>query len=120
MPFAGYYFVKDINSTPCISIKRDEVHKESKKRIEIEKIIVVIKEIESWYVAGLDEKVCNELGIHYLPHTNTLTKEEFNLLIPRDFDSRTDFMIELLKSFSIEIAKTKNTSFKYFCSKLVI
>jgi len=120
IPFANYYFIKDINSAPCISEKKRDTYKNYNNRIESEKIIIVVREIESWYVAGLDERACNDFGIRHAPNTDTLTKEQFNLLIPETYGSRTDFMIEVLKSFSIETAKTKNRSFQYFCSKLAI
>ena len=81
------------------------------------KIIVVVKEIESWYLAGLDNKVCKQLKIKNFPNTEKVTKEEFNSLIPKKFTSRIDFMLEILKNFSIEIAKKKNTSFRYFVEK---
>jgi len=41
-------------------------------------------------------------------------------LIPKKFTSRIDFMSEILKKFSIEIAKQKNNSFQYFVEKYMI
>jgi hypothetical protein len=35
-------------------------------------------------------------------------------MIPKKFDSKIDFMIEILKYYSIDIAKQKNGSFKKF------
>ena len=49
-----------------------------------------------------------------LASTDELTKEDFNRLIPRRFDSRIDFMFEILKSFSIETAARRNNSFDFF------
>ena len=83
-----------------------------------DKIVIVIKEIESWYLAGLDEKQCKELGIKSFQETNDITKEQFNSVIPTKYDSRIDFMAEILKRFSIETAKSKNNSFQYFIEKL--
>ena len=85
--------------------------------IDKSKIIVVIKEIESWYLAGLDNKVCRQLKINNFADTDNVTKEKFNALIPKKFTSRIDFMSEILKYFSIEIAKQKNNSFQYFVEK---
>ena len=84
-----------------------------------DKIIVVIKEIESWYLAGLDNEVCRQLKINNFADTDNVTKEKFNALIPKKFTSRIDFMLEILKNFSIEIAKQKNNSFRYFVEKYV-
>jgi hypothetical protein len=49
--------------------------------------------------------------------TEDISKKQFNNLIPKGFDSRIDFMLEILKYFSIKIAKQKNKSFRYFLQK---
>ena len=101
---ADYIYVTDINSSPCITAKKQET--QSKLRnIEAEKIIVVIKEIESWYLAGLDKNSAKNLRIKKIPETTqNVTKEQFYSLMPQNF-SRIDFMREVLKNFSIETAK---------------
>jgi len=80
-------------------------------------MIVVVKEIEGWYLAGLDNKVCKQFKIDSFANTDNVTKEKFNALIPKKFTSRVDFISEILKNFSIEIAKQKNNSFQYFAKK---
>jgi len=111
-----YIFVTDINNKPCVTAKKQEL--ETKLRnIDQDKVVVVIREIESWYLAGLDESSCKKLRIRNVTNTNTIDKERFNDIIPKYFDSRIDFMLEILKEFSTCVAKEKNVSFKYFCSK---
>jgi hypothetical protein len=80
-------------------------------------IIVVIKEIESWYYAGIPDDIAVKLGIPVLADTNDLTKEDFNRLIPLRFDSRIDFMFEILKYFSLETAVRRNQSFRFFIER---
>jgi hypothetical protein len=77
-------------------------------------IVVVIMEIESWYYAGLPQETLQKFGLPSLPTTDGLTKEDFNKLIPLSFDSRIDFMFEILKSFSPATAARHNSSFKFF------
>jgi len=115
---ADYFFVGDIDSSPCVTAKKQKI-KSKHYIIDEDRIIVVIKEIESWYLAGLDEKKAKQLGIrnYVYPNTNTITKEQFNELIPRRFGSRIDFLLEILKLFSAEIAKGRNESFRYFIDK---
>lgn len=113
---AEYIYVTDIDNSPCVTAKKEETQKKH-PNIDKDKIIVVIKEIESWYLAGLDDKACKQLKIKMnFDNTDNITKEKFNSLIPRS-TSRIDFMSEILKNFSIEIAKQKNTSFQYFVEK---
>jgi len=113
---ADYIYLTDINNSPCVTAKKEGIQSEI-SRIDEDKIIVVVKEIESWYLAGLDDRVCRRLRINNFTNTDNITKEKFNALIPKKFTSRIDFMSEILKNFSIEIAKQKNNSFRYFVEK---
>lgn len=115
---SDYFFLRDFNDAPCVSIRKENIKLKYGVRIDINNIIIVVKEIESWYLAGLGNKSRNELGIRSFNNTDAITKEDFNSLMPDGFDSRIDFMVEILKSFSIETAKQKNRSFNYFMSKI--
>jgi len=114
---SSYIFLVDINNAPCVTAKKEQICHEV-RHIDENKIFVVIKEIESWYLAGLDEKAAKKLGIKgKIPKTtDEVTKEQFNSLIPKKFD-RIDFMQEILKNFSLEIAMQKNKSLRYFIEK---
>ena len=86
--------------------------------IEDDNIFVVIKEIESWYLAGLDKETLKKLGISYSEkRTDLLTKERFDQLMSNKYVSRIDFMQEILENFQVETAKQKNKSFNYFFKK---
>lgn len=112
-----YIYLTDINNAPCISFKKDEIQRRLKGNVDKDRIILVIQEIEGWYLAGLNEESSNELKIKHFRDTNNLTKEQFNNLMPSKFRSRVNFIIEILDSFQIEIAKKKNSSFRYFSEK---
>ena len=111
-----YIYVSDINNSPCVTAKKQEI-KDKLQYIDTEKIIVVIKEIESWYLAGLSDTDCNNFKMNTIITTDNITKEKFNGLIPQKFDSRIDFMLEILKKFSVKVAMKKNRSFNYFIQK---
>jgi len=113
---ADYIYLTDINNFPCVTAKKEEIQKKY-PNIDKNKIMVVIKEIESWYLAGLDNKACKRLKINNFANTNNITKEKFDAMIPKNFTSRIDFISEILKNFSIKIAKQKNESFQYFVKK---
>ena len=118
----NYIYVTDINDSPCVTAKKQEI-KNRIRNIDGNKILVVIKEIESWYMAGIDRNSAKNLGIKDKDFrtiertTETITKEQFNSLIPKKFSSRIDFMREILKKFSINIAKNKTRSLKYCIEK---
>jgi len=113
---ANYVYLTDINLALCITAKKQN-KRNNYKNIDKEKIVVVIREIESWYLAGLDNINSQKLRISSRNTTDDLTKEQFNHLIPKGFDSRIVFMSEIMKYFSIETAKQKNRSFSYFIEK---
>lgn len=112
-----YIFVSDINHIPCVKKKKERLL-ERIINLKKEKIIVVIKEIESWYLASLDSNSLKLLGLPQLRKTDNIFKEKFNYYFERTkFDSKINLMIEILKYSSIEIAEQKNQSFKYFSDK---
>ncbi|MFH1563263.1 MAG: hypothetical protein ABIF11_07620 [Nitrospirota bacterium] len=111
---ADYIYVADINNAPCVTAKKQKI-----KNIDKDKIIVVIKEIEGWYLAGLDDTNSKRLKIPTVTTTDTITKEQFNRLISKN-SSRINCMLEILKCFSLKIAWQKNTSFNYFVEKYKI
>jgi hypothetical protein len=113
---ADYIYVVDINSALCVTGKKKKIRNKF-QNINTDKIIVVIKEIESWYIAGLDSARSKQFKIPVFNNTDGITKEQFNDLIPKRFASRIDFMIEILNCYSTEIARQKNKSFRYFLGK---
>lgn len=83
---ADYIFVSDINAEPCMTAKKNSLLNKY-KQVDKESIIVVIKEIESWYLAGLNDKNARTFGLKLFNTTDHITKEMFNDLIPKKFNS---------------------------------
>ena len=116
---ADCLFLADIDDSPCVTAKKDGLLERFRHALEPADAIVVAKEIESWYVAGVDDQACRELGIASLSRTDNLTKEQFRRMMPTRFnDSVVDFMREILQGFRIELARGKNRSFCYLMDKL--
>lgn len=84
-----------------------------------DRIVVIIQEIESWYLAGLDDKAQKHLSLRSYRNTNHITKEIFNRMIPRSYTSRIAFMADILDLFSIDMALEKNRSFRYFFTRFL-
>jgi hypothetical protein len=108
-----YIFVADIDTERSVRDKKQLLYHWF-SNISGASIVIVIMEIESWYYAGLPDAVLQKFLLPALPTTDGLTKEDFNALIPPSFDSRIDFLFEILKSFSPATAARHNQSFKYF------
>lgn len=116
---ADYLFLCDINDALCITAKKQQVT-QAYKLLESDRVIVVIREIESWYLAGLDKHACRSLRIPDFQDTSTVNKEQFNQLMPRRVPARAVFLQQILEHFSLEVAKQKNASFRYLCQRLGI
>jgi hypothetical protein len=111
-----YIFVADIDAEASVRDKKKVLYSHF-DHIDGGSVIIVVKEIESWYYAGIPADSVKNLDVTDLVCTDDLTKEAFNQLIPRKYDSRIDFMFEILKYFSIDTAKKKNSSFKFFVER---
>jgi hypothetical protein len=113
---ADYIILTDNDGSPCVTDRKQNLQHDI-TNIKYEKVIVVIWEIESWYLAGLNDSSSKKLGIKSFTNTEHINKSAFNDLIPKKFESRIDFMIEVLKHFCADTAIMKNNSFKYFFEK---
>jgi hypothetical protein len=118
---ADYIFVADKNSEYTgITAKKKNIQK-NYEGIDIDRIIVVIKEIESWYLAGLNEEDSKKLGLPILENTENIGKKKFEEYLCHQKKFKTkDFMTEILKYFSKKTARQKNSSFKIFCGQISI
>lgn len=117
IPHLDYIFLRDMNHAPCVT-KRKEIIAGRFSNIEADKIFIVIKEIESWYYAGSSAAFLFDNKIEAAHNADTITKEQFNELIPAAFQNRIDFMAGILKQFDIKKAAEENASFRYFLDKL--
>lgn len=93
---ATYIYAADINESICITAKKQDIMR--KIKADEAQIIVVVKEIEGWYLAGIDEENARKIGIKDIKETDDITKEKFNRIIPT--------------------AKEKSKSLKYLLNKL--
>ena len=114
---ADYICVGDIDDVPCVTSKKEKLTDDFGKKITADRIAIVIKEIESWYLAGLDEKTSKKLGIRKkIETTDNIIKEHFNQLIPKKMP-RSVFMQKILENYDVGVAEEKNGSFGYFLNK---
>ena len=119
VPDWSYIFIADFDEGPCMTLKMDQLILKY-GGLDVGRILVVKREIESWYLAGLDADSCDSLEVPLQVDTNNLRKERFDSLKPSHFDNRTDFMVEVLRRFDISTARSKNQSFDYAMGKYFI
>ncbi|MEA3324587.1 MAG: hypothetical protein U9Q37_05535 [Euryarchaeota archaeon] len=117
---ADYICIGDIDDVPCVTSKKEKITDDFDKKITKDKIIIVIKEIEGWYLAGLDENASKKFGIRKkIKTTDNVVKEHFNQLIPKKMP-RSAFMRKILENYDVKVAEGKNRSFEYFLNNWMI
>lgn len=108
----------DINSSRCVRTRKSKLIREDTGVVPKNRIVVIRKEIESWYLAGLDEHCCRKLGIVNLGMTDTINKDKCHQLIAKSkYRPREACMQEILKNFNMISGKEKNKTFSHFCQK---
>lgn len=116
-----YLFICDMDArgdnSLCITKRKEKEQNKYGSYLEIDKIIVVREEIESWYLAGITSINLAKFKVKPFSDTQLITKEEFEKMIPKNFISPNDFMVEVLKEYSLEDAKKNNKSLRYFTNK---
>jgi hypothetical protein len=111
---ADFLFVRDIDTAPSVRAKKQEITASYENSIPDQAMVIVVMEIESWYMAGPDLEYLSQRGIRLGDGgTDNLTKEAFNRLIPPRM-SRIEFLNEILDHFTIDCGVTRNRSFRYF------
>ena len=109
-------YLRDINNSPCVTAKKAEITDEFPELVENE-IVVIVREIEGWYLAGLNEDDSKKLGINQVfSNTDNITKSMFIRLIPLG-KSRIELMQQILNNYRLETGMEKNRSLKYFLGK---
>lgn len=119
-----YIFLSDFdsfgNKNFTITERKEKVSNKY-KNLTLEQIQIVVEEIESWLYAGISNELIAKYNLKQNIDCNLLTKEKFeNDLKPKSFNTKTEFVIEILANYSIDNAKVKNHSFRYFLDTFII
>jgi len=118
---SDYIFVTDLDAKGdksfCVTKRKSKLNDKFNNIIDENKIVVVKEEIESWYLAGITQINLEKFKIEPFSNTEQIDKEIFISIMPKKFKSKTDFLIETLKEFSLETGIENNKSLKYFATK---
>jgi hypothetical protein len=107
----------DKDTSDCIT-KRKKKLSSVYEEVEEKNILIVIKEIEAWYLAGVGKQFAKKHNLKIPSNTDEINKTKFKVILKSsDFDEGLDMMQEIAKRFDIELAKKRNTSFSYFWNK---
>ena len=115
----NYLFLSDLDNKkfPCITARKDDRFR-NYAYLDSSRIIIVKEEIESWYLAGVDTSIDKFRNLTIPDNTDGIEKETFDKMMSGLFEFKKDCLVEIAKNFDIELAKNRNTSFRYFLNKL--
>lgn len=115
---ADYILFCDIDEHPCVTSKKESMKRglPSPSLLSDDRIAVVVKEIESWYLAGLNESDFQALRIRAVSRPDEVVKEEFDALRGGKIH-HINMMLEILKRYDISQARRRSPSFGYFARK---
>ena len=114
---ADYILFADIDEHPCVTATKEAVENRF-SGLDWGQIVVVRREIEAWYLAGLSASATLELGIDRVLEVDAVTKERFDQLVGGRRQHQTA-MDEILRYYDVEVARQRSPSFRYFWQKHV-
>lgn len=114
----GYLFVHDFDHAICVPARKDDL-REKHPEVELERMMIVVQEIESWYMAGLTQAQSQKLQIPVYGQTDDLTKGRFEDIVSSNFGTVKLAKLSLLEAFSVDEARKNNTSFEYLFRKFI-
>ncbi|MHB8361442.1 MAG: hypothetical protein ACYDAO_05860 [Thermoplasmataceae archaeon] len=117
--FQKFFLFADLDCErfQCISSRKDGL-RDKFMYIRDNDIIIVKREIESWYISGLSKEDCKTLKIKYPANPELISKEKFKAMLPKGI-SDSEFRKLIMEKFSIELARIRSPSFNYFISKFL-
>jgi hypothetical protein len=115
---ADIFVISDFDKSSCITNKIDKVRTDYNIPVEV-KIFIVKKEIESWYLAGINDFLLNKHSIQEFNDTENLSKKFLNTLSKRN-GSLLEFKLKILNNYSLKTGISKNSSLKYCSEELKI
>lgn len=117
---SNFFYITDNDDSVCVTCAklRELNYYRLKGILDESRIIVVIKEIESWYYAGMVASKAKKIGIIKTGlNANDVTKEKFKEIISKD-KTRQEVLQKILSNFDLSKGMNENTSLAYFIAEL--
>ena len=105
-----YLLIRDMDDRPCVTATKEAIASRI-SGLSWDRVVVVPQEIEAWYLAGLNEAACGELGLGRVADVDSITKEHFDQLVGGRRQHQPT-MDEILKRYDVEVARQRSPSFR--------
>lgn len=114
-----YVLLSDLDSHKyeCITSRKNQRINELDGEITPDKIMIVVEELESWCLAGIDESIGEYADFIVPENTDNITKEDFDEILSNTSFNKNKIFNYLSFNFNVDLAVKRNKSFKYFLEK---
>lgn len=119
--FDGAIILKDLDDEACPVAKKNKICADYNLHSHRDKIVITMKEIEGWYVAGGSDNLPKlPSRFHGRSSTENISKEDLKNEVYRTYKWRRHeaALVELARNYSFDTAKLRNSSMRYFLNKL--
>lgn len=115
----NYVLLSDLDSHtyPCITSRKKSRMDELDGEIAGDEIVIIVEELESWCLAGIDTDIDEYYEFEIPETTDNITKEDFNEIISKTSFNKNKLLNYLSRNFDVNLAVKRNKSFKYFLEK---
>jgi hypothetical protein len=119
--FDAAIILRDLDDFACPLKKKDDFCSTYRLHHHKQKVVIAIKEIESWYLAGGSVNLPKLPTRFHTPcSTENFYKEDLKREVTRHYrwDKHETTLVELSKDYSVSMAVSRCSSVKYFFNKL--
>ncbi len=117
-----YIFVADKDNCKCISERKKKVKEKKYRYVDIDRVVVVVKKIESWYLAGIDtnSEFWRDKKVKLCKNIDEVDKKVFE---SRCENSKYKcckewFKDDIRKHYSLSVAIRRSRSLEYCIKKI--
>lgn len=110
-------FVSDKDGSPCFSQKKNRLINRF-NRLDQSQIVIADREIESWYISGLDKTELRRLGLKQKLAPEEFSKERLAQLAAGKFPTNVSLLLHILSRFNLEVGISRCASLRYLVEKL--
>lgn len=117
MDDADYILFADTDSKDRNKKKKEIQNKYN--NCDPDKLFLVEREIESWFLAGISKKDSEILKIKNYSKTDSISKEDFYRIFNSTYEHKIDIFNRIFSIYNIDVAKQKNATFKLFIENCI-
>jgi len=115
---ADFICLADLDNSPCTTHRKSVIKTKKLGSVEDSRIMIAKKDMDSWYLAGINDACCRRFRISIHNTTDNIDKRQFKRILERSKLGFTlDCRMQILQNYDLSTAVLRNQSFYYFYQK---